>query len=545
MLLSLHVLLCFADAYLPLVQLLVLNDLSPPLFSFFRILSYHPEMTWLLHTRRVPCLTTEQAKNLGFGLPASNEATDQEKPQTKALDLRCTGVGDMDALVWCCKDCINNLCRRDSTEIAMPPPALANLLWLGREHLLCQRASLGTRLLSCLGRAVWRKLILGSRAQAHLGHKDEKEKGVAGNCILLAEARPEELATSLPPTTEQMQNTFVVLFCRSIEEVSRAQMLVVNRQDYIALVQTRQRVCPVYAEIPLDEERMQQWPENDVPKELLACAQHLPETEKVCIATVGPASRPIHLDCNAHGAAKPDAEENADDEDWEQLAEEKLEAAKPTDAEQERQAFDTNTAEDVIAVDHSAEPGLQETFAAFQTKLTAVQEAASRVIAMQQRQAEEAESSAGRPADASSVMAAGATAARKEQCRTLVLETQELAKQLTGPALKRMTDAFAQQEQACVSTSGAPLSMFAPETWVQCFLEFFYGDAVPNMKERGMKGNDTVHVIMEDYFKWLQDREELEYAVRSDATPYKASATSRFDTPECTAIFGRARSFSS
>ena len=293
----------------------------------------------------------------------------------------------------------------------MPPPALANLLWLGREHVLCQKASLGTRMLSCLGRPVWRKLILGK------GDKDEQEKGIGGNSILLAQARPEELATSLPPTTEQMQNTFVVLFCRSIEEVSRAQMLVVNRQDYISLVQTRQRVCPVYAEIRLDEERMQQWSENDVPKELLACAQRLPETEKVCIATVGPASRPIHLDCNAHGAAKPDAEENADDEDWEQLAEEKLEAAKPTDAEQERQAFDTNTAEDVIAVDHSAEPGLQETFAAFQTRLTAMQEAGSRVIAMQQRQAEAAESSADTPGDASSVMAAGAIAAQGLQPR--------------------------------------------------------------------------------------------------------------------------------
>ena len=414
----------------------------------------------------------------------------------------------------------------------MPPPALANLLWLGREHVLCQKASLGTRMLSCLGRPVWRKLILGK------GDKDEQEKGIGGNSILLAQARPEELATSLPPTTEQMQDTFVVLFARSIDEVSRAQMLVVNRQDYVALVRTRQQVCPVYAEIPLDEERTRQLPENDVPEQLLACAQHLPETEKVCIATVGPASRPIHLDCDAHGAAKPDAEHNADDEDWEQLDDGKLEAAKPTDAEQERQAFDTNTAEDVIAVDHAAEPGLLETFAAFQTKLTAMQEAASRVIAVQQRQAEEAESSVGTPADASSVMAAGATAATKEQCRTLVLETQELAKRLTKPALKRMADTFAQQEQACVSTSGAPLSMFAPDTWPKCFLEFFYGDAVPNMKERGMKGNGTVHVTMEEIFKWLQDREELEYALPSDAAPYKARATSRFDTAECTAIFG-------
>ena len=43
---------------------------------------------------------------------------------------------------------------------------------------------------------------------------------------------------------------------------------------------------------------------------------------------------------------------------------------------------------------------------------------------------------------------------------------------------------------------------------------------------------------------WLQDREELEYQLPSDATPYKAKATSRFDTPEFTAIFGSALRFS-
>ena len=57
-------------------------------------------------------------------------------------------------------------------------------------------------------------------------------------------------------------------------------------------------------------------------------------------------------------------------------------------------------------------------------------------------------------------------------------------------------------------------------------------------KERGKKGNGTVHVSVEELFGWLQDREELEYHLPSDTVPYKARATSRFDTPEFTAIFG-------
>ena len=124
-------------------------------------------------------------------------------------------------------------------------------------------------------------------------------------------------------------------------------------------------------------------------------------------------------------------------------------------------------------MDHSNQPGLLETFAAFQTKLTALQEAASRVIALQQRQAEETESSVGTPADASSAMAAGATAAAKEQCRTLVLATQELAKNLTKPEQKRMANSFAEQAEACVSTSGALLSMLAPDSWGQMLRGFF------------------------------------------------------------------------
>ena len=125
--------------------------------------------------------------------------------------------------------------------------------------------------------------------------------------------------------------------------------------------------------------------------------------------------------------------------------------------------------------------------------------------------------------------AACATAAAKEECRVIVLETQELARKLTRSDLKKMADTFAQQEQACISTSGSPLSMFAPETWSKCFLDFFYGDAVPNMPQRGLKGNHTTYVPMEDIFAWLQDREELEYTLPAERSagqptpPYKAS----------------------
>jgi hypothetical protein len=82
----------------------------------------------------------------------------------------------------------------------MPPPALANLLWLGREHLLCKKASLGTRMLSCLGRPVWRKLILGK------GEAEDSEKGITGNFIFLAQARLPDIGASLPPGRRNYRN---------------------------------------------------------------------------------------------------------------------------------------------------------------------------------------------------------------------------------------------------------------------------------------------------------------------------------------------------
>ena len=103
-------------------------------------------------------------------------------------------------------------------------------------------------------------------------------------------------------------------------------MLVVNRKDYVALVRTRSQVCPVYAGIPLDDERMEQLPENGVPDQFLACAQHLEETENVCIASVGPASRPVDVACDAHGAAKRSAEQDEDKDDWEQFDDGSVEA---------------------------------------------------------------------------------------------------------------------------------------------------------------------------------------------------------------------------
>ena len=78
------------------------------------------------------------------------------------------------------------------------------------------------------------------------------------------------------------------------------------------------------------------------------------------------------------------------------------------------------------------------------------------------------------------------------------------------------------------------LSMFNPTTWTQCFSEWWYGDALPNM--------GTVlqnpKLSFEELFEALPDREELEYQLDSDSTTYRAKSRSRFDTPEHAIVFG-------
>ena len=96
--------------------------------------------------------------------------------------------------------------------MAMPPYALANLLWLGREPPCYQGLTLGTRLLLSKGRACWRKLILGR------GEEQDLQKGISGSTILLAQPRPHAQDV-LPPRTEDVQESLVVLFAKSVEDV--------------------------------------------------------------------------------------------------------------------------------------------------------------------------------------------------------------------------------------------------------------------------------------------------------------------------------------
>lgn len=69
----------------------------------------------------------------------------------------------------------------------------------------------------------------------------------------------------------------------------------------------------------------------------------------------------------------------------------------------------------------------------------------------------------------------------------------------------------------------------APETYPSAFVEWFYGDAAPNLAR-------VRPLLVEELFRSLMEKEELEYSTFTDCEPYFAASSNRFDKPEILAI---------
>ena len=137
---------------------------------------------WLLHTRRVPVLPTlPAASDSGVAQPA--DATSGAAQPAASVPV-CAGVGDPEAYVWACWDCLNDLCAK---KPKMPLNGLTNDNWIGREKVHVREASKATKMLASLGRCCWKQVRLGK------GAPDVQQKGISGNTIF----SPSQLLTSL------------------------------------------------------------------------------------------------------------------------------------------------------------------------------------------------------------------------------------------------------------------------------------------------------------------------------------------------------------
>jgi hypothetical protein len=467
----------------------------------------HPNFRWLLHTRRVP--TSE---------PLSADSTSE--PVADCHPFPCAGVGIAASTVWCCSDCRNALCRKKS--IRMPPLALANLMWLGREHPLYQNLSLATRLLLGVGRVGWRKVFLRKGAQ------DESQVGLCGNTVLLAQPSTSQITAALPPSNSAWLENIAVLFSNSRAQVTSSTALFVERQHYLKCAQIRQRICPVFSNIPIDEKRLTvDIPDAiGVPQALVEHAVHLEEVDNFAAQMDGPAA---HRDPSAPVPTDAGEENECSDAEHTAGSPRQSEPLAPGD-----QATPSVFGECLIGLDEAHDEDPTRLFAVFQTKLRLLEEEAQKIARDQLRQqrTEERDPAALKVHEV----------ARQEVCKHIALDLRDISRKLDTKTKHRLENAANATERvlpsnasALVVTSGSALSMFDARSWSACFVDFFYGDCVPNL--------DRPHpLLFEEIFRALIHREELEYSVASDASElaggkYFARSTSRFDTPEFMAVF--------
>ncbi len=155
----------------------------------------HPQWRWPLHVCRVPVV--------------------RGSTQTAASPPRCAGIGEVDAVVFCCWDCLADIADK---KPKMPVNACANDSWIGRERTHVREASAATNMLASLGRACWKQLRLGRR-----GDPAVQEKALTTNTIFFAQPTTDVPELELPPGPDALVGTFNFLFTRTLHDLSKAE----------------------------------------------------------------------------------------------------------------------------------------------------------------------------------------------------------------------------------------------------------------------------------------------------------------------------------
>ena len=268
-------------------------------------------------------------------------------------------------------------------------------------------ASLGTKLLLGLGRPCFRKLFLGK------GQRENLQQGLTGNSVLVAQPRAD-LASLLPPTTGNLLNHFVVIYGKSIEDVTKSQVLKVQRSAYEELLAVRTVTNEAFAEVTRDEAAIDRLPADGVPEQLINCAVRMDEADKFQVSRPGPATRP--QDCGTGGDSDAEEEEVVSDEpeSEDDITEDAKEAATPAD--------DTNQCETPLGFDPSAASSFVQLLTAFPTKVSLLQQA--------QTVQSTVEAAAPDNSDDTDMRTVAARAAQREVCHRAAIDVNLAAKRL-------------------------------------------------------------------------------------------------------------------
>ena len=437
---------------------------------------------WLAHTRRIPMLT----------------------PNTAGSKISCASArtGDPHRTVNLCELCRKHLCKHEPT---LPPLALANLFWLGRLHPLYKQLSLGEEMLLGLGRACYRKIMLGKTKQ------DESYSGLQGNTILLAQASPK-VSQVLPPDTTELQETLVVAYCKSIDEIHASQMFTVSRDKFIKCAEYRKTVNPAFFDATISADDL---PEHGVPESILACALPLPEVENIRATMDGPAKRQSLF---SSGLDTEDAELAEVDET------EDTSGQTATISHECTQVDEDGLGQVLIGLDPAQDPEPARLFSALKFKLDSLEKEGTKLAASQRKP----------DMDSENMTFQADIAAQTWKCRKIAVDAQTILNKLktVDPAKYERQLLDAEEPKVLAVPSGKPLNMYDPSTWSKCFVHFLYGDCAPNLAARPNK-----KVTLQQLFASLLNREELQYDLPSDLEKYIAPCKSRFDSATMICVF--------
>jgi len=190
----------------------------------------------------------------------------------------------------------------------------------------------------------------------------------------------------------------------------------------------------------------------------------------------------------------------------------------------------------LIGLDGSPDDDALGKLAAYRAKVKMAEEAQKRITAATLRTHEAAATGA----DASQAMESAVDlAALLADHRSVCIDMRTLARSLsTEPFQHEIEESVpAAHRKSSPSTlriyTGAPLSLFGPAAWVACVVQFPYGDCAPNLAR-------PAKISWRLLFRYLMNREELEYHLNSDVGTYgkvySANPDSRWNTPEIAAL---------
>ena len=404
----------------------------------------------------------------------------------------------------------------------MPPQALANWNWGGREHPKYQNLSMAMKNLLGLVKLLMRMVLLKPT-----DNTDESEKALVGNTILVAQPSPEMIAAELPPTEAEQAAYFNVVYGAGASEhasskLGKKKALTIDRQEYLECARIRAERCPLFAQHTINvAEASKRLPENGVPPGILRGAVEMETLEYVAPNLSGPATNQSPFSADNDEDNANNAEEHLDEAEL--LETDDSGCCRAPDA---LIAEESANAEFLIGLDGSPDDDAVGKLAAFRAKTQLAEEAQKRITAAVKR-SQGVNVAGNDPGNA--MESAADLAALMADHKTVCLDMRTLARSLgTDRFQKEIEESVtAAQRKSRPATlrihTGAPMSLFDPAAWVGGFVEFFYGDCAPNL-ERPAK------ISWRHLFKYLMNREELEYHLDSDIA-VSANATLPIQTP--------------